>query len=73
MMSMQSFWLILFVMWSVRSGVHDVLETQDYIGGPWRIVPGPYPVVGGEYKVPIPNQPQAFFRVTANWGVPWVR
>jgi hypothetical protein len=69
---MKNLWLILFVTWSFYADVRDVLQTQDYIGGPWRDVPGPYPVVAGQYKVPVSGKSQAFFRLRKAWGTPWV-
>jgi hypothetical protein len=58
------FFILLFVVWNVRVGLTDILEVQDEIAAPWRDVPGPYPIVNGEYKVPIGSgHSHQFFRL----------
>lgn len=61
---------LLFVLWNYEPGVIDTLEYQEYIGGPWTEVAGPYLLTPGgvDYKVPIDTTlAQAFFRVKRVW------
>ena len=61
------------VLWTYDAECLDVLETAVSPDGPWRDVPGPYPLTAGgkRYEIPVPHlDPAGFFRVRRWWGTP---
>jgi hypothetical protein len=63
----------LIVEWDFDSRCLDILQFFNEAQHRWDPVPGPYEVVAGKYKIPVPaDQPFRMFRVVRDWGVPYI-
>lgn len=63
----------LTVGWDFDYRCLDILQFFNEPYQRWDSVPGPYEVVAGRYRIPITaDQPFRMFRVTRQWGVPFI-